>query len=76
MEAKKILIPNKKETFQEYNCMQYLFTQNLLHPKESMCSSSNTTLHCQKYLRSHQTAAVPLRYRVHASGTEEAVHVI
>ena len=41
-----------------------------------MCSSSNTSSHCQKYLRSHQISAVCFRYRGHASGTEEAVHVI
>lgn len=40
-----------------------------------MCSSSNTSSHCQKYLRSHQISTVPFRYRGHASGTEEAVHV-
>lgn len=41
-----------------------------------MCSSSNTSSHCQKYLRSHQISTIPFRYRGHASGTEEAVHVI
>lgn len=41
-----------------------------------MCSSSNTSPHCQKYLRSHQISTAPFRYGGHASGTEEAVHVI
>lgn len=41
-----------------------------------MCSSSNISSHCQKYLRSHQISTVPFRYRGHTSGTKEAVHVI